>query len=151
MSNTANRQMTSNLVRKTVEYLLSKLVNQHTKRIIFVTSLYTRVTRLEKLQQSAVVKLNQLMVLATNEDSLPFGSRLQRVIWKQTDIRDILTPEILSHEISEDQARELSVRVVDKCPKWLRYNKPAMILDVQKLLQQSSELLGGHEMVGIHG
>lgn len=135
-STTSNDQRASSLVRTVVETILSKLVNQHTKRIIFVTSLYTRVSRLEKLQQSAVAKLNQLMVLATNENSLPLATRLQSVIWNNTEINTTLSPDVLNGPLSEEQKRELSTRVVDMSPSWLRYGKPSMIKDVQKLLSQ---------------
>lgn len=133
---TSNDQQPPSLVRSVFEALLSKLVNQHTKRILFVTSLYTRVSRLDKLQQSAVAKLNQLMVLATDEKSLPLATRLQSFIWNNTEINDALSPDVLSNQMSEEEKHELSTRVVDMCPIWLRYGKPNMIRDVQKLLSQ---------------
>lgn len=136
----SSRQRTSSLAGAVLEFLLSKLVNQHTKRIIFVTSLYTRVSRLNQLEQSAITKLNQLMVLATNEDSLSFTSRLHQVIWGGTGINETLTPEILRSEMSEEVRRQLSTRVVDMSPKWLRYEKPNMIKDVVNLLRQSPQL-----------
>lgn len=126
--------------RTIMEYILSKLVNRHTKRIIFVTSLYTRVSRLTQLEAAAVAKLNQLMVLATNEDSLTFTSRLQNVVWSQTPLEETLTPEILRTGLTDARCEELSTRVVDMSPKWLRYEKPRMIQDVASLLRQSPQL-----------
>ncbi len=137
---TSPRQRASSLVGTVMEFLLSKLVNQHTKRIIFVTSLYTRVSRLNQLEQSAITKLNQLMVLATNEDSLSFTSRLHQVIWGRTGINETLTPEILRGDLSEETCRQLSTKVVDMSPKWLRYEKPNMIKDVVSLLRQTPQL-----------
>lgn len=143
-STASNDQRASSLVRTVMGFILSKLVNQHTKRIIFVTSLYTRMSRLDKLQQSAVAKLNQVMVLASNEDSLSFTSRLQSVIWNRTEINNLLSPEMLRRGLSEEQRRELSTRVVDMAPKCLRYGKPSMIKDVQNLLSQFDRLLPVH-------
>lgn len=140
MQITASPNQSTSLVRTAMEFFLSKLVNQHTKRIIFVTSLYTRVSRLTLLEQSAVVKLNQLMVLATNEDSLSFTSRLQSLVWGQTAVTDMLSLEVLRGELTDDRCRELSTRVVDMSPKWLRYEKPNMIRDVVNLLRQSPQL-----------
>lgn len=137
---TASPSQSTSLVRAAMEFLLSKLVNQHTKRIIFVTSLYTRVSRLTLLEQSAVVKLNQLMVLATNENSLSFTSRLQSLVWGQTAVNDMLSLEALRGELTDARCRELSTRVVDMSPKWLRYGKPNMIRDVVNLLRQSPQL-----------
>lgn len=133
-------QRASSLVWAVMEFFLSKLVNQHTKRIIFVTSLYTRMSRLTQLEHSAISKLNQLMVLATNEESLTFTSRLNRIIWGRTDINDKLTPELLRGELSEELCQQLSTEVVDMYPRWLRYEKPNMIKDVSNLLRQSSLL-----------
>jgi hypothetical protein len=135
-STTSKDQRASSMLRTVVETIQSKHVKHHTKRIIFVSSLYTRVSRLEKLQQSAVAKLNQLMVLATNENSLPLATRLQSVIWNNTEINTTLSPDVLNGPLSEEQKRELSTRVVDMSPSWLRYGKPSMIKDVQKLLSQ---------------
>lgn len=139
-STTSSDQRASSLVRTIVEFILSKLVNQHTKRIIFVTSLYSRVSRLDKLQQSAVAKLNQVMVLASNADSLSFTTRFQNVIWNQTELNSILTPEMIARGLSDEQRRELSTRVVEMAPKCLRYGKPNMIKDVQNLLSQLDRL-----------
>jgi hypothetical protein len=136
-STTSHHQRASSLVRTAMGSILSKLVNEHTKRIIFITSLYARVSRIDKLQQSAMVKLNQLMVLATNESSLPFSARLHQLVWGGTDLTDVLTPELLQSRLNEDQRRELSTQVVDMTPKCLRYGKLAMIKDVQKLLFQN--------------
>lgn len=133
-------QRAPSLVWAVMEFLLSKLVNQHTKRIIFVTSLYTRVSRLSQLEQSAISKLNQLMVLATNEDSLTFTSRLNRVIWGRTNINEKLTPELLRGELTDELCQQLSTEVVDMSPRWLRYEKPNMIKDVSNLLRQTPQL-----------
>lgn len=140
-STASHNQRASSLVRTVTEFFLSKLVNQHTRRIIFITSLYTRVSSLEKLQQSAVAKLNQLMVLATNEDSLTFSARLQNVIWSKTEINSRLTPEVFRGHMSEEQIRDLATDVVDMAPQWLRYPKSSMIKDVYNLLTHSDELV----------
>lgn len=137
---TGPSQRANSLVWVVMEFLLSKLVNQHTKRIIFVTSLYTRVSRLSQLEQSAISRLNQLMVLATNEESLTFTSRLNRIIWGRTQINEKLTPELLRGELSDELCQQLSTEVVDMSPRWLRYEKPNMIKDVWNLLRQTPQL-----------
>lgn len=140
-STTSSNQRASSLVRTVTEFFLSKLVNQHTRRIIFITSLYSRVSSLEKLQQSAVAKLNQLMVLATNEDSLSFSARLQNVIWNRTEINSRLNAEVFRGQLSEEEIRSLATDVVDMAPGWLRYPKSSMIKDVYNLLTHSDELV----------
>jgi hypothetical protein len=140
-STTSQNQRASNLARTVMGSILSKLVNQHTKRIILMTSLYARVSRMEKLQQSAMAKLNQLMVLATNENSLSFSARFHSVIWRDTNLAGILTPEVLQSHMNEEQRRELSTQVVDMSPMCLRYgSKCQMIKDVQTLLFQGMSL-----------
>lgn len=137
---TRPNQRPGNRGRTILEFILSKLVNRHTKRIIFVTSLYTRVSHLTQLEASAVAKLNQLMVLATNEESLSFSSRLQNIVWGRTHIDETLTPEILRTGLTDARCEELSTKVVDMSPRWLRYEKPRMIQDVANLLRQSPQL-----------
>ncbi|WJJ55156.1 hypothetical protein [Xanthomonas phage RTH11] len=127
-----------------MEFILSKFVNQHTRRIIFVTSLFTRTSRLDRLQQSAVAKLNQVMVLASNDSSLPLASRLHNLVWRGTDLNSVLSAEVM-HGVpvmTEAQLRDLSTRVVDTAPKYLRYGaKPDMIRDVFRLLTQSGKMV----------
>ncbi len=130
----SNDQRGVGLVRAMVEFILSKLVNEHTRRMIFVTSIYKRATRLDHLKQSAVVKLNQLMVVATDTRSLPMAARLHNLVWGNTDLNTVLSPEVLARVMSDDERREISTRVVDMAPKCLRYGKPEMIRDVQRLL-----------------
>lgn len=140
-STTIVPQRASSLARTVMGSILSKLVNQHTKRIIFISSLYARISRIDRLQQSAVEKLNQLMVLATNEKSLTFSARFHGLVWRGTGITTVLSPENLRPLMSEDQRRELSAQVVDMAPRCLRYGKSEMIRDVQRLLFQSNDLV----------
>lgn len=134
----SNDQRNVGLVRAVVEFILSKLVNEHTRRMIFVTSIYKRTTRLDHLKQSAVDKLNQWMAVASDTRSLPMAARLHNLVWGNTDLNTVLSPEVLARVMSESERRELSTRVVDMAPKCLRYGKPAMIKDVQRLLSLDS-------------
>lgn len=130
----SNDQQSVGLVRAVVVFVLSKLVNDHTRRMVFVTTIHKRTSRLDHLKQSAMVKLNQLMAVATDARSLPMAARLHNLVWGNTDLNTVLSPEVLSRAMSEDERREISTRVVDMAPKCLRYGKPDMIKDVQRLL-----------------
>ncbi len=138
MHGTASKdQRGVSLVRTVVEFILSKLVNEHTRRMIFVTSIYKRGTRLDHLKQSAVVRLNHVMTVATDPRSLTMAARLHNLVWGNTDLNTVLSPEVFARKLSEAEKRELSTRVVDMAPKFLRYGKPAMIRDLCQLFSMN--------------
>ena len=120
------------------EFLMSKLTSRHGKRIIFITSLYFQVVRLERLKSDAMTKLNEIMSLAACEDALRFPVAIRGMVWHNTDLSSTLSEELLDTDISEDRVKEISERVVGLTPKWLRYGQTEMLADVGALIRGGS-------------
>lgn len=122
------------------EFILSKLISNHGKRIIFITSLYFHVVRLERLRADALTKINSIMNLAANEKALYLPIAIREIVWNHTSIDDELSAELLDQEISAEKAHSLSQRVVELSPEWVRYNKRDMLSDVFDLISKGSQL-----------
>lgn len=119
-----------------LKYMLSKLVSQHVKRIVAMSSLAAKCNRLGRLEREGVDRLNALLVLTLQgrEDALLAPSRLKDFVWGKTKLDEVLTPDVLNRPMTDEQVREISVRIVDLTPMWLRYGKPLMLEDICRLL-----------------
>lgn len=140
-STTSLHRGTTSPVGTVLEFLLSKLVSQHVKRIIAMSSLAAKCTPLGRLEREGIDRLNALLVLTLQgrEDALMAPSRLKNFVWGNTKLDEVLTPDTLNRPMSEEQAREISLRIVDLSPKWLRYKKTLMFDDVFRLVLDISE------------
>ena len=127
-----------------MEFLVSKLTSRHGKRIIFITSLYFHVVRIEQMKLDAIRKLNQVMKLAANEGALVLPTAIRGFVWRDpnlTNLSNELSEEHLSQSVPQERAVEISERVVDTMPKWLAYGpRKEMVDDVCDLIQNGDKL-----------
>lgn len=139
-STTSLHRGNTHSVGTVLKYMLSKLVSQHVKRIVAMGSLAAKCNRLGRLEREGVDRLNALLVLTIQgrQDALLVPSRLKDFVWGKTKLDEVLTPEMLNRPMSEDQAREISLRIVDLTPMWLRYGKLLMVDDICKLVLEIS-------------
>lgn len=127
-------------LQSVLEFCLSKLISRHGKRVLFVTSLYMEVVRLGRLKAEALGKLNTLMKIASCESALRLPVAMRGMVWSETGLSRELGEQLLDHELSDVEVRELSKKVVALTPSWLRYEPPAMATDVYELIRNSSQL-----------
>lgn len=133
--------------KRTVNPFLGRLLSlaisrsRHGKRLFFITSLYSHVVRIEHLRAEAVSKLNEIMGLARREEALQFPVAYHEVVWNNTGIDTVLSEELLNKDIADDQALEVSRKVVRLTPKWIRYGREDdMVQDVFELIRNGSSL-----------
>lgn len=133
---TSLTQEQPSLVRRAIESMLAKLVNPHTKRVILLSSLLSRVSRAEKLQDSAIHRLNRLMAIASDERSLAFSSRFENLVWGANPTVELISAEVIANgDMSQIDRWSLAERLVDDSPKCLRYaSRTNMTDDIYKLL-----------------
>lgn len=137
MADTAPASGTENRV---VSFVLSKMLSNHGKRVMFVTSLYSRVVRFESLKAEAIEKLNDVMQLASNPNALELPTMAKNFIWKDRDIQTLLNETTLRNNIPEAEAQVISESVVDLAPHWLQYPRDKMIDDVMSLIRLGCDL-----------
>jgi hypothetical protein len=123
-----------------LEFVLSKVLSRHGKRILFITSLYFQVVQIERLKADAIQKLNSIMKLAHAEEALQLPVAMRGMVWNSTAIQDTLTAELMDQDITDERANEISEKVVSMAPPWLRYGSRDMVKDVVDLIRNGSQL-----------
>lgn len=109
--------------------LIRAFSSNHGRRIMFITSLYFRIKRLDKLKEDAIAKLNAIMHLASSDEAMRLPALLSGFVWRNIPIDQVLTQEYLDREISEEKAHVISERVVGLTPKWARYDSDEVMQD----------------------
>lgn len=121
---------------------VEKAVSRHGKRVFFITSLYFELVEIEKLRSDAVAKLNQIMRIAHDDAALQLPAAMRGMVWGNTPLHEALDADLLGQEISETRAREISEKIVDMSPQWLRYGRRTdMIDDVLDLIRNGGQLV----------
>jgi hypothetical protein len=121
--------------------LVSALLPMHGKRLIFITSLYCYVARLDELQDEALNRLNQAMYLAKNGHALRFPAAVSGVVWNGIGIQSVLSMDVLNNDASPLKTLEIAERVVALSPSWLRYSsRNKMVRDVRALINNTTGL-----------
>lgn len=123
-----------------LEFILSKVLSRHGKRILFITSLYFQVVQIERLKADAIRKLNTIMKLAHAEEALQLPVAMRGLVWNSTAIQQTLSAELMDQNISDDRAQKISEEVVSLAPTWLRYGSQDMVKDVIELIRNGPQL-----------
>jgi hypothetical protein len=125
-----------------LEFFASKMCSKHGKRVLFISSLYVQVTQLERMKAEVVSKLNMVMGFKiTREDSVHLPAAVSGIVWRGTNVSEVLTKELLNQPVNDQQVRDIATRVVDLCPRWIRYAaKNVMEQDVADLIMNGRVL-----------
>lgn len=125
-----------------VGIVIRYLLPNRGRRILFITSLYFRIASLEALKDEAIAKLNTLMQLSSHDSGMHLPALLHSFIWRKTPITDILKPEAIYQEVSNEEAMRISQRVVECAPRFVCYgSEQEMVDDVYKLITEGNRLV----------
>lgn len=124
--------------------VLGVFLSQRVKRLIFLASFSARIKDQTSFDSDTVHKLNQVMALASEERAIQLPVHLSKVIWQGRTIHDIAECEVLSSStFTKERLHQLSTRVLEAMPKWLRYGpEDHMRDDLVKLLDNRGVLIG---------
>lgn len=108
---------------------LGRKLNKRVKRYILLTSLWSHLNeyKREAIDKETLKKLNLVMRLASDSDSLYIPALLGKVIWKDslgntTQIKD------LPHDIEQIAKDEkFFEKILNNIPSWLNYDKRDVI------------------------
>lgn len=115
--------------------LIRAFSSNHGRRIMFVTSLYFRIKRLDRLKADAIAKLNAIMHLSSTDEAMRLPALISGFVWRNIPIDQVLTQEALDQDVSEAKAARIAEQVVSMMPKWARYDgKESMESDVFNLV-----------------
>lgn len=116
-------------------FLLSR-VNPHSKRILFLTSLYCRISHIDRMRDDVIDRLNGLLTLARRREALLFPAAVQELVWEDGSVENTLRDELTRHQFDEQRMKDLSERLVAIAPTTFYYDEPTrMAGDVFRMLQ----------------
>jgi hypothetical protein len=119
---------------------MSALMSNHVKRMIFITSLYCYVERLDSLREEALVKLNRAMPMARSGNALRFPAAMRNIVWGDTQVESVLDHHLLKEDIPDQLVALKAEEIVNLTPRWIRYPRNSMIRDTQLLIKRGSYL-----------
>lgn len=126
------------MLRKAWMLVLERLP-EHTKRLIFVTSLTASVKRSNNLDDRTLHKLNEIMELCRTEGAMKLPVAVSQVIWNERVVHD--ATRILKED-QTDNLSELIARFKEQAPPWLQYDPAAMESDMKRLNEHRLEVFG---------
>jgi len=118
-------------------FLLRKLTNSHSKRILILTSLYCRLMKIEQLKEESIDKLNDLLRLAFRRDALRLPAAMQHLLWNDAAF-DAKVQEYFKNleSATDENIVNLSESLYEAVPEDFKYsNKSNMLKDFCKLIK----------------
>ena len=116
------------------------------KKMMYIVSIYSQLVQDKILEATTLDKLNMKLNLACQPEALQLPMELGEVIWKDISFKDLFKEELGqyyhydgTHCIPFTEAQIISAKIVERTPKWLRYdNKSNMVRDVATLFWAAS-------------
>lgn len=127
-------------IRSGLQNLLGRHLPGRTKRLIFLASFSARLKNCTSLNKETVHRLNQLMVLATEESAIQLPVQLSKAIWKDSNLDMPGQVCLADTDLSKDTIQKITEQVLRQTPSWLRYGDEKQ--DVEKLLNNRSLVFG---------
>lgn len=120
--------------------VLSKHLPNRTKRLILFASLSARMCNTTRFDKTTLSKLNQVMLLGSDDNALKLPMQLSKAIWKGDNGVQVLHPEPQAADPDE-----VINRVLDAIPSWLRYGHSETIRADLKTFMSHQGLLPAPE------
>lgn len=125
-------------------------VAERARRMLFLTSLATTLAQEGIIKRNTLDVLNKNLNLAKNQNCLQLGEHLSERVWHQEtrytnlfkegwDGKDIRYNENGKY-LTLDDIRQLSPKVINNSPSWLRYDQKKMHQDVTDLFMTNAVL-----------
>ena len=123
------------LRNRTVLFLLSRVTNSHSRRILFLTSLYCRVVRLEHLRDDTIDQINTLLSLAKRREALRLPAAVRNIVWTNEALNSKIHEELHRKEFDPIKAEELAQLIISDAVDWMWYDDPKrMTQDIVEML-----------------
>lgn len=123
--------------------LIRSLTTDRSRRQLYITSLYSQVTHMDRMEMEIIQKLNSLMDLAQDNDVLQLPFYLRNVVWGRSPLKRVIeefsTPSASSDhhrlQVTDENLSALSETIARIAPPWVRYSDlETMCQDTQKVM-----------------
>ena len=121
---------------------LNWLLPDKIKRMIFLSSLAAYIRDLQKPDKETLKKLNEILLLCSNEEALRFPIEIHSKIWGRFDIECLQQSgidvsnmrEFHTRGLAKSEMRIVANRFIDYMPVWLKYqSKESIRQDIYRL------------------
>lgn len=122
-------------------WLADKIFPERMIRILFLSSLYSRLFKVEVLEDDIFHKVNEILSVCETDSALGVGMKLNRVFWDNVELGVIETQLIDGKiQIGKETKEKIIREIIAKTPSWLRYSKEEMQKDVGRLVDNRMRL-----------
>ena len=119
---------------------LYRLLPRRSKRTMFLTSLYFYLVKEGMFRNVTLRQFSKMAMIDMSSAGMKLPLASKELIWQETNVLNVVREEYshcplnaLDQCPSWDRARELSETIVDSAPRWLCYDREAMIKDTIRL------------------
>lgn len=135
------------LLHLSIVGLFKPEVAERARRMLFLTSLATTLAQEGIIKRNTLDVLNKNLNLAKNQSCLQLGEHISECIWHQqvryvTLFKDGWDTKLISDGkyLTLDDIRQLSPKVIQHSPSWLKYDQKKMQQDVTDLFMTNAVL-----------
>lgn len=122
-------------------WLADNIFPERMIRILFLSSLYSRLFKVEVLEDDIFHKVNEILFVCETDSALGVGMKLNRVFWDNVELGVIETQLIDGKiQIGKETKEKIIREIIAKTPRWLRYSKEEMQKDVGRLVDNRMRL-----------
>ena len=135
------------LLHLSIVGLFKPEVAERARRMLFLTSLATTLAQEGIIKRNTLDVLNKNLNLAKNQSCLQLGEHLSECVWNQPVRYGTLFkegwdggPDFSARYLTLDDIRQLSPKVIQNSPSWLKYDQKKMQQDVTDLFMTTAVL-----------
>ena len=135
------------LLHLSIVGLFKPEVAERARRMLFLTSLATTLAQEGIIKRNTLDVLNKNLNLANNQSCLQLGEHMSGCVWNQPVRYGTLFKEgwdggtdLSAKYLTLDDIRQLSPKVIQHSPSWLKYDQKKMQQDVTDLFMTNAVL-----------
>lgn len=124
-------------IRRIFLFLIIQGLSRHSKRMLFVTSLYYKLIDTDTISKDSLEQLNKALRVADNVDSMEFPAMIHNWIWDE-ELISCFYKTIDLHKDSLAFTKESLEDLLKVIPQWLWYGRQDdMLSDINLLLSNT--------------
>jgi len=131
-------------VYRAITSCVSFFLPERMKRILFVSSLAAQLAKDQQMTPEALNKINEMLDLAKDAESMELGVELSNVIWKDAECSLMCFQVSTEQVIAQERIPYIISIILKATAPWLRYGKEddgAMEKDIRALISNRASIL----------
>lgn len=144
MELTITKNSSISFKEKCFNFIAGKLFSKKIKRVIYISSIFGILSQVKNPDKVLVVKLNAILNIAKNPESMMYPMQIQSLIWGGGASKAVITLNGVNYLISDlinqsqtiNEYKQIAEYFAENAPGWLNYgSKAAMMIDVMLMIE----------------